>query len=53
MTALEILNDGRSFTDDELRHELGGNLCRCTGYQSIIEGVSDALRQSMTTETAE
>jgi aerobic-type carbon monoxide dehydrogenase small subunit (CoxS/CutS family) len=46
MTALEIVNDGRSLTDDELRHELGGNLCRCTGYQSIVDGVSDALRHN-------
>jgi aerobic-type carbon monoxide dehydrogenase small subunit (CoxS/CutS family) len=46
MTALELLREGRSLTDEELRHELGGNLCRCTGYQSIIEGVSDALRHN-------
>jgi aerobic-type carbon monoxide dehydrogenase small subunit (CoxS/CutS family) len=53
MTALELMQEGGSFTDDELRHELGGNLCRCTGYQSIIAGVSDALRQSAGTEMAE
>ena len=51
MTALELMHDGRSFTEEELRHELGGNLCRCTGYQSIIAGVSDALRQGIATET--
>jgi carbon-monoxide dehydrogenase small subunit len=50
MTALEILQDGRTLTEDELRHELGGNLCRCTGYQSIIAGVSDALSQTAATE---
>ena len=53
MTALELLNEGRSVTDEELRHELGGNLCRCTGYQSIVDGVSDALRQGAGTEIAE
>jgi aerobic-type carbon monoxide dehydrogenase small subunit (CoxS/CutS family) len=53
MTALELMQEGRSFTDDELRHELGGNLCRCTGYQSIIDGVSDALRQSVKSESSE
>jgi len=53
MTALELMNEGGSFTEEELRHELGGNLCRCTGYQSIVEGVSDALRQSAGTETVE
>ena len=53
MTALELWQEGRSLTDEELRHELGGNLCRCTGYQSIIEGVSDALRQTVGTEIPE
>jgi carbon-monoxide dehydrogenase small subunit len=53
MTALELMQEGRSLTEAELRHELGGNLCRCTGYQSIIAGVSDALRQSTAMEAAE
>jgi carbon-monoxide dehydrogenase small subunit len=53
MTALEIWREGRSLTDEELRHELGGNLCRCTGYQSIVEGVSDALRQTAAAESTE
>lgn len=26
-------------SDDEIRHFLGGNLCRCTGYVKIVEGV--------------
>ena len=53
MTALELLNEGRSLNEEELRHELGGNLCRCTGYQSIIEGVGAALRQTAGAETGE
>ncbi len=53
MTALELMGEERSFTEEELRHELGGNLCRCTGYQSIIEGVSDALRQRAGAELPE
>jgi carbon-monoxide dehydrogenase small subunit len=47
------MQEDRSLTEAELRHELGGNLCRCTGYQSIIAGVSDALRQSTAMEAAE
>ena len=39
MSALALLEEGRDLTDSELRHELSGNLCRCTGYQSIVEGV--------------
>lgn len=31
-------------TDDEIRHWLEGNLCRCTGYQNIIRAVKTAAR---------
>ena len=39
MTALALLRQGRELTDAELREELSGNLCRCTGYQGIIKAV--------------
>jgi carbon-monoxide dehydrogenase small subunit len=39
MTALALLEEGRELNEAELREELSGNLCRCTGYQSIVEGV--------------
>ncbi len=39
MTALALLEEGRQLSEAELREELSGNLCRCTGYQSIVEGV--------------
>jgi carbon-monoxide dehydrogenase small subunit len=45
MTALALLQEGRELTEAELREELSGNLCRCTGYQSIIEGVALAGRR--------
>jgi carbon-monoxide dehydrogenase small subunit len=45
MTALALLQEGRELTEAELREELSGNLCRCTGYQSIIEGVGLAARR--------
>jgi carbon-monoxide dehydrogenase small subunit len=39
MTALALLEEGIPIDDDELREHLSGNLCRCTGYQSIVDGV--------------
>src|SRR6202034_2265798 len=42
MTALAMIQEGSApATEEELREELSGNLCRCTGYQSIVEGVTE------------
>jgi len=45
MTALALLAEGGDLTEAELREELSGNLCRCTGYQSIVEGVQLAAQR--------
>ncbi|SEP19419.1 (2Fe-2S)-binding protein [Trujillonella endophytica] len=45
MTAVALLEEGATPTEEELREELSGNLCRCTGYQSIVAGVSEAVRR--------
>jgi carbon-monoxide dehydrogenase small subunit len=43
MTAAELLgSNGDRLTDEEIRRGLEGNLCRCTGYQHIIEAVQEA-----------
>lgn len=39
LTATEIVNSGKEYTDDELRKLLSGHLCRCTGYQNIFRAV--------------
>jgi carbon-monoxide dehydrogenase small subunit len=39
MTAYAYLQEDREFSEPEIREELSGNLCRCTGYQSIVAGV--------------
>jgi aerobic carbon-monoxide dehydrogenase small subunit len=37
---------GPSPTDDEIREAMSGNLCRCTGYQGIVEAVRSAAGSS-------
>lgn len=39
MTAKALLNRNQHPTEDEVRHYLAGNLCRCTGYVKIVEAV--------------
>ena len=42
MTAIKLLEANPSPTDEEIRHGLEGNLCRCTGYQNIVAAVRAA-----------
>ena len=46
LTAAEILETGKEYTDDELRKLLSGHLCRCTGYARIIEAIEDVAAQN-------
>ena len=43
MSAVEMLNTGKTYTRDEIRKNLSGHLCRCTGYQNVIDGVEKAI----------
>ena len=42
MTLCELLRDNPRPSDDEIKDVLGGQLCRCTGYQSILRAVHSA-----------
>ncbi len=42
MSAIKLLERNPSATDEEIRHGLEGNLCRCTGYHNIVEAVRAA-----------
>jgi carbon-monoxide dehydrogenase small subunit len=53
MTALALLEDGVPFDETELREQLSGNLCRCTGYQSIVDGVRLAAELQSGAATSE
>lgn len=44
MTTKALLDRNPNPTRDEIRDEISGNLCRCTGYQKIIDAVEDASR---------
>jgi aerobic-type carbon monoxide dehydrogenase small subunit (CoxS/CutS family) len=39
MTASELLSESPEPTETEVREAISGNLCRCTGYESIVRGV--------------
>ena len=43
MAAADLLKRNPSPTDDEIRHGLEGNLCRCTGYHNIVRAVQHAV----------
>ncbi len=43
MAAASCLNENPSAEqEDEIRHGLEGNLCRCTGYQNIVKAIQEA-----------
>jgi aerobic-type carbon monoxide dehydrogenase small subunit (CoxS/CutS family) len=45
VTAIELLQDNPSPSELEVREALSGNICRCSGYQAIIDAVLEAARQ--------
>ncbi len=47
MSAIDLLSSNPDPTDEQIRHGLEGNMCRCTGYQNIVASVrsaADAMR---------
>ena len=46
LAAVALANHGVVLEGAALREELAGNLCRCTGYQNIVEAVERYLRQA-------
>ena len=45
LTAAQLLRENPSPDDAEIRRALAGNLCRCTGYQNIVEAVRYAAKK--------
>ena len=42
MATISLLEENPSPSEEEIRHALEGNLCRCTGYQNIVKAVKAA-----------
>ena len=45
MTTKEILSKKKRFTREEIRAEISGNYCRCTGYQSIVDAIEESIEE--------
>jgi carbon-monoxide dehydrogenase small subunit len=48
MSAKDLLDHAAEPTENEIREAIAGNLCRCTGYQQIVEAIEDAARRKDT-----
>jgi carbon-monoxide dehydrogenase small subunit len=46
MAAKQLLERNAHPTDEEIRHGIDGNLCRCTGYQHIVNAVKSAAAKA-------
>jgi len=42
LSALALLEENPKPTENDIRHAISGNLCRCTGYQFIVESIQAA-----------
>ena len=45
IAAKHLLEENPDPTEEEVRYGLAGNLCRCTGYQKVVEAVLDAAQE--------
>ena len=44
MATVKLIEGNPDITEDEIRHGLEGNLCRCTGYENIVKAVKAAAQ---------
>ncbi|MEU5841354.1 (2Fe-2S)-binding protein [Rhodococcus sp. NPDC047139] len=45
MATIDLLSENPDPSDEDVRHGLEGNLCRCTGYQNIVAAARDAAER--------
>ena len=46
MSARQLLKRNPKPSEEEIRHAIDGNLCRCTGYQQIVEAIQYAIEKT-------
>ena len=44
LTSFWLLNKKKKVSEEEIREAISGNLCRCTGYESIVDSIEEAQR---------
>jgi carbon-monoxide dehydrogenase small subunit len=53
MTAVDLVHrKGHDLSDHTIREELEGNLCRCTGYQNIVESIAAGAKAMANSDLA-
>ena len=45
MSATVLLEQGKKISREEIRKQMSGNLCRCTGYQNIVNAVEKVMKE--------
>ena len=45
LTTTSLVNSGKKFTDEEIKREISGHLCRCTRYQKIFNATKKSLEE--------
>ena len=45
MSATVLLEQGKELTREEIKKKMSGNLCRCTGYQNIVNAVEKVMHE--------
>ena len=53
MAAVSLAKDTPNLTEEQIRHGLDGNICRCTGYHNIVKSVLDAAGRMKVSQAAE
>jgi xanthine dehydrogenase YagT iron-sulfur-binding subunit len=47
ISAVGLIQEGRTRSDDEIRENMSGNLCRCGAYVNIVEAIKDAVARGL------